>query len=74
MAKDFSIPIIVVAKWPRACEVRYECNGDTRPLLDDFSETALTEKDFDEIMFLYSAFVDVTRFTMPNEKIEIRLI
>lgn len=53
LAKEFSLPIIVVAKWPRVCEMRYEDNGDARPLLDDFSETIVSEKNFDTILFLY---------------------
>ena len=53
LAKEFSLPIIVVAKWPRVCETRYDENSDARPLLDDFSETIVSEKNFDTILFLY---------------------
>jgi len=52
-AEESGIPVVVVANWPRNCEYRYEDALDPRPMLADLSSTALTEAEFDTILFLH---------------------
>ena len=53
LAVEFSVPVIVVTSWPRVCEKRYKKIGNARPLLKDLRVTAISESDFDTILFLY---------------------
>lgn len=49
IACELSVPVIILAKWPRLCEER----SDHRPQLADLSVTDVTPEDFDTILFLY---------------------
>lgn len=75
LAQEFSLPIVVVAKWPRVCETRYEDSGNARPLLDDFSATTITEKNFDTVLFLYRNdyyyYFDTGNLSVPNRQTNI---
>jgi replicative DNA helicase len=49
MAKEFSIPIIVICQLSRTCEQRQ----DKRPLLSDLRDSGEIEQDADVVMFVY---------------------
>lgn len=49
IAREYSIPVIVLAKWPRLCEYR----DDHRPQLADLARTDVTPNNFDTILLLY---------------------
>lgn len=49
IAKEFNIPVILLAQLSRACEAR----GDKRPMLSDLKESGGIEENADVVMLLY---------------------
>jgi replicative DNA helicase len=63
LAKDLSVPVIVISQLNRSCELRGE---NKRPIIADLRESGAIEQDADVILFLYRGEYYNARDAIPG--------
>jgi replicative DNA helicase len=63
LAKDLSVPVIVISQLNRSCELRGE---NKRPIIADLRESGAIEQDADVILFLYRGEYYNARDALPG--------